>query len=116
MLTMIHMMVILLITVFLMMLINFISKKTMIDMQKSSPFECGFNPVSNKRLPFSIHFFLTAVIFLIFDIEIIIIMPMIMTIKSTILINWVLTSCLFVLVLIMGLYHEWLNGMLNWTK
>lgn len=72
--------------------------------------------MSNKRLPFSIHFFLVAVIFLIFDIEIIIILPIIITIKYTIIKYWLLTSSLFVAVLIIGLYHEWYNGILKWTK
>nr|QWC53781.1 NADH dehydrogenase subunit 3 [Carinata rufipenna] len=98
------------------MLLIMISKKSVIDLQKSSPFECGFNPMSYSRLPFSIHFFLIAVIFLIFDIEIIIIIPMILLIKSTKLLFWTMTSLTFIIILIIGLYHEWYNGMLNWTS
>nr|YP_010835917.1 NADH dehydrogenase subunit 3 [Apphia sp. 1 SJ-2023a]WGC89436.1 NADH dehydrogenase subunit 3 [Apphia sp. 1 SJ-2023a] len=93
-----------------------LSKKSIIDLQKSSPFECGFNPMSYSRLPFSIHFFLIAVLFLIFDIEIIIIVPMIMILKYTKLIFWLMTSLIFIIILIIGLYHEWYNGMLNWTN
>nr|YP_010363492.1 NADH dehydrogenase subunit 3 [Atkinsoniella thalia]UNZ12593.1 NADH dehydrogenase subunit 3 [Atkinsoniella thalia] len=96
-------------------MIGIVSKKSIIDLQKSTPFECGFNPMSYKRLPFSIHFFLIAVIFLIFDIEIIIIIPMIFTLKSSMLMYWLITSTVFVLILILGLFHEWYNGMLNWT-
>nr|YP_010930312.1 NADH dehydrogenase subunit 3 [Apphia nigricauda]WKK49901.1 NADH dehydrogenase subunit 3 [Apphia nigricauda] len=107
--------VLLIILVVSIMLIT-ISKKSIIDLQKSSPFECGFNPMSYSRLPFSIHFFLIAVIFLIFDIEIIIIIPMILLIKSTKLLFWMLTSLIFIIILIIGLYHEWYNGMLNWTN
>nr|QJT42835.1 NADH dehydrogenase subunit 3 [Empoascanara dwalata] len=98
------------------LLIVMINKKQISDSQKSSPFECGFNPMTFKRLPFSIHFFLIAVIFLIFDIEIIIILPMILTLKSSQMTAWLLTSTIFILILILGLYHEWINGMLNWTK
>lgn len=97
-------------------LIIIISKKPIIDLQKSTPFECGFNPITYKRLPFSIHFFLIAVIFLIFDIEIIIIIPIILTIKSSYLNAWILTSTLFIVILIVGLYYEWSGGILNWTK
>nr|YP_010531287.1 NADH dehydrogenase subunit 3 [Mileewa lamellata]UXX17546.1 NADH dehydrogenase subunit 3 [Mileewa lamellata] len=104
------------ITMFILILIIMISKKSIIDMQKSSPFECGFNPTSKKRLPFSIHFFLIAVIFLIFDIEIIIIIPMILTLKSTVIIYWINTIISLMIVLLLGLYHEWYNGMLKWTK
>nr|YP_010835904.1 NADH dehydrogenase subunit 3 [Apphia rufipenna]WGC89423.1 NADH dehydrogenase subunit 3 [Apphia rufipenna] len=106
------MMLICLISIMLVIL----SKKSVIDLQKSSPFECGFNTMSYSRLPFSIHFFLIAVLFLIFDIEIIIIIPMIMLMKSTKLLFWLFTSLIFVFILIIGLYHEWYNGMLNWTN
>nr|WRY72441.1 NADH dehydrogenase subunit 3 [Typhlocyba bilaminata] len=115
-LSMKHMMIIIMIMLVMMLLMLMISKKTVAEWQKSTPFECGFNPMSFKRLPFSIHFFLIAVIFLIFDIEIIIILPMTMTIKSTLIKTWMITSITFVMILIMGLYHEWLNGMLQWTK
>nr|YP_010363453.1 NADH dehydrogenase subunit 3 [Atkinsoniella curvata]UNZ12554.1 NADH dehydrogenase subunit 3 [Atkinsoniella curvata] len=107
--------IIILLIMMISMLIMIVSKKSIIDLQKSTPFECGFNPMSYKRLPFSIHFFLIAVIFLIFDIEIIIIIPMIFTLKSSMLMYWLITSTMFVLILILGLFHEWYNGMLNWT-
>nr|YP_009439682.1 NADH dehydrogenase subunit 3 [Yanocephalus yanonis]ATG83155.1 NADH dehydrogenase subunit 3 [Yanocephalus yanonis] len=97
-------------------LIIMLSKKVSIDMQKATPFECGFNPMSYPRVPFSIHFFLIAVIFLVFDIEIILIMPMILTMKTSMTKFWVITSFMFVTILIWGLYHEWKNGMINWAS
>nr|YP_009947347.1 NADH dehydrogenase subunit 3 [Metidiocerus sp. ZB-2019]QOH91845.1 NADH dehydrogenase subunit 3 [Metidiocerus sp. ZB-2019] len=115
-LTFMHMMVILMIIVLIMFMLIMISSKSIMDMEKLTPFECGFNPMSNKRLPFSIHFFLIAVIFLIFDIEIIIILPMIITMKYIMFKYWIMTSLLFIIVLLLGLYHEWYNGMLKWTQ
>nr|YP_010849312.1 NADH dehydrogenase subunit 3 [Krisna quadrimaculosus]WGG89452.1 NADH dehydrogenase subunit 3 [Krisna quadrimaculosus] len=108
--------IIMLILMLISMLILMTTKKKKLIMQKSSPFECGFNPLSNKRLPFSIHFFLIAIIFLIFDIEIIIIMPSIMMMKFSLMKFWMVTSITTMIIIIMGLYHEWMNGMLNWTK
>nr|ATF28662.1 NADH dehydrogenase subunit 3 [Typhlocyba sp. EMHAU-15062510] len=110
-----HLLMILIIVIAIMILVLAISKKTIVDLQKSTPFECGFNPMTFKRLPFSIHFFLIAVIFLIFDIEIIIILPMTLTLKSSLIKMWMLTGTIFMIILVIGLYHEWTNGMLNWT-
>nr|WAP91729.1 NADH dehydrogenase subunit 3 [Idiocerini gen. 'Neoamritatus' sp.] len=107
---------IMLIIIVIMIMLIMISKKSIIDNEKLTPFECGFNPMSSKRLPFSIHFFLIAVVFLIFDIEIIIILPMILTMKYTMIKYWIITSLLFIIVLMMGLYHEWYHGMLKWTN
>nr|ATD53005.1 NADH dehydrogenase subunit 3 [Psammotettix sp. EMHAU-2015-Zz053036] len=100
----------------LIMVILMVSKKVMVDSQKATPFECGFNPMTYTRLPFSIHFFLIAVIFLIFDIEIIMILPMILTMKVTVIFYWIITTISFTIILLIGLIHEWNNGMIDWTS
>nr|DAZ87566.1 TPA_asm: NADH dehydrogenase subunit 3 [Dichelops melacanthus] len=100
----------------LMMVCTLISKTSMKDREKSSPFECGFDPKSSSRTPFSIQFFLIAVLFLIFDIEIAIMLPIILTMKWSMTKTWILTIMIFICVLILGLYHEWNNGVLEWAK
>nr|AXS65716.1 NADH dehydrogenase subunit 3 [Cerambycidae sp. 7 KM-2017] len=107
---------ILIIMVILTLILNLISKKTFYDREKSSPFECGFDPKSSARLPFSIQFFLIAVIFLIFDVEITLLLPLIITMKISNMINYFMISFFFIMVLIIGLFHEWNQGALNWTK
>nr|YP_009750101.1 NADH dehydrogenase subunit 3 [Enoplops potanini]QIJ46461.1 NADH dehydrogenase subunit 3 [Enoplops potanini] len=99
----------------LMMLCTIISKKTMMDREKMSPFECGFDPKKSARSPFSIQFFLIAILFLIFDVEITIILPMIITLKTSNIMSWSMTMIMFITVLTLGLYYEWKNGMLEWT-
>nr|UQJ73324.1 NADH dehydrogenase subunit 3 [Potthastia sp. 2XL] len=108
--------VIMIIASVVMILASLLSKKTMTDREKSSPFECGFDPMNSSRLPFSIRFFLIAVIFLIFDVEIALILPMIMILKFSNLFMWSLTAIIFIMILLIGLYHEWNQGALNWSN
>nr|YP_011017065.1 NADH dehydrogenase subunit 3 [Saldoida armata]WQB61743.1 NADH dehydrogenase subunit 3 [Saldoida armata] len=108
---------IMLITMSMMIMImcSMISSKSKMNQEKMSPFECGFDPKSSPRLPFSIQFFLIAVLFLIFDIEIVIILPMVITIKMNMTTAWMVTVTLFTLILVGGLMHEWKNGVLEWA-
>nr|YP_009491795.1 NADH dehydrogenase subunit 3 [Cardiodactylus muiri]AWI49118.1 NADH dehydrogenase subunit 3 [Cardiodactylus muiri] len=100
----------------LMLLSLMLSKKSITDREKNSPFECGFDPKSSARLPFSLRFFLIAVIFLIFDVEITLIMPVIITMNLSNSISWMLTLSFFIIILILGLYHEWYQGALDWAN
>nr|ACA62388.1 NADH dehydrogenase subunit 3 [Drosophila fraburu] len=113
---MLIMLIILMVSLIVMILASILSKKTLMDREKSSPFECGFDPKSSCRLPFSLRFFLISIIFLIFDVEIALILPMIMILKFSNLIVWTFTSIIFILILLIGLYHEWNQGMLNWSN
>nr|YP_010309880.1 NADH dehydrogenase subunit 3 [Biston regalis]UMR55008.1 NADH dehydrogenase subunit 3 [Biston regalis] len=101
----------------IMMLISiFLSKKSFMDREKSSPFECGFDPKSSARIPFSLHFFLITMIFLIFDVEIALIFPIIKLFKLVNFMIWMKVSFFFFIILLIGLYHEWNQNMLNWTN
>nr|YP_010586634.1 NADH dehydrogenase subunit 3 [Uenoa lobata]UZZ44448.1 NADH dehydrogenase subunit 3 [Uenoa lobata] len=105
-----------LITNIMMMLAFILSKKSFNEIEKLSPFECGFDPISNPRLPFSLHFFLITIIFVIFDIEITILFPLVTSTEITNYNNWSLITIMFLIILLMGLYYEWNMGMLNWNK
>nr|WNL53776.1 NADH dehydrogenase subunit 3 [Microtermes sp. B MLW-2023a] len=100
----------------IMMLTTLISKKNNEDREKSSPFECGFDPKNSARLPFSSRFFLIAVIFMIFDVEIALLLPMPITMMTSNMKAWMMVSTLFLLILILGLYHEWNQGSLEWSN
>nr|YP_010895281.1 NADH dehydrogenase subunit 3 [Themira nigricornis]WJW73872.1 NADH dehydrogenase subunit 3 [Themira nigricornis] len=108
--------IIMTISVVVMFLASILSKKSFGDREKNSPFECGFDPKSSSRLPFSLRFFLITIIFLIFDVEITLILPMILIINFSNIFIWTITSFIFLLILIFGLYHEWNQGMLEWTN
>nr|WCB98534.1 NADH dehydrogenase subunit 3 [Bactrocera umbrosa] len=108
--------ILIIITSVVMMLASILSKKALADREKSSPFECGFDPKSSSRLPFSLRFFLITIIFLIFDVEIALILPMVLIISISDIMMWATTSIVFIIILIIGLYHEWNQGMLNWSN
>nr|AJQ21595.1 NADH dehydrogenase subunit 3 [Osedax mucofloris] len=96
-----------------MMLAWWLSSRPNPTLNKYSPYECGFDPKNTARIPFSLRFFLLAVIFLVFDVEIVLIIPIPMTLilspTSTMLLG---VSIAFILIL--GLFHEWNEGSLNW--
>nr|QSZ78282.1 NADH dehydrogenase subunit 3 [Leptocimbex praiaformis] len=98
----------------IMMIASTLSKKSMYDREKNSPFECGFDPMSTTRMTFSIRFFLIAIIFLIFDVEIALMLPMVMVLSISNLKLWMLMSSYFIIILILGTYYEWKFGSLNW--
>lgn len=94
---------------------SFIAFKRNISREKKSPFECGYDPKRFARLPFSLHFYLLAVIFLIFDVEITIIIPMPLILLTIKYYNWIILVTTFILILVWGAIHEWKEGALNWT-
>nr|AJM70182.1 NADH dehydrogenase subunit 3 [Alpheus lobidens] len=100
----------------LMIISSLLSKKTINDREKNSPFECGFDPKGSARMPFSLRFFLIAVIFLIFDVEITLLLPLVPIISLSNIKSWVMTGVFFLLILLLGLYHEWAQGALDWAE
>nr|BDQ44290.1 NADH dehydrogenase subunit 3 [Metaphire communissima] len=86
------------------------------DREKSTPFECGFDPKNTARIPFSMRFFLLAIIFIVFDIEIVLLMPIPTMLMTSYNPHIILTYSVFIIVLIVGLVHEWNEGSLDWSK
>lgn len=84
------------------------------DKEKLSIFECGFNPFLKLRVPFSIHFFKILLIFLLFDLEIVVILPI--PLRNKIREEILFYIRLIILILIFGLFYEWKEGGLEWLK
>nr|YP_010736137.1 NADH dehydrogenase subunit 3 [Postolata guangxiensis]WEL36023.1 NADH dehydrogenase subunit 3 [Postolata guangxiensis] len=83
--------------------------------EKSSPFECGFDPVGSSRVPFSLRFFLLAVIFVVFDVEIVLLFPVVMVVGSPLMwVGGLFTLLVFLVLLFGGVIHEWREGSLEW--
>nr|AEB98491.1 NADH dehydrogenase subunit 3 [Mentocrex kioloides kioloides]AEB98493.1 NADH dehydrogenase subunit 3 [Mentocrex kioloides kioloides] len=86
------------------------------DPEKLSPYECGFDPLGSARLPFSIRFFLVAILFLLFDLEIALLLPLPWAIQlqhPTTTLTWTTT---LILLLTLGLIYEWMQGGLEWAE
>nr|YP_011011199.1 NADH dehydrogenase subunit 3 [Mus macedonicus]WPW52302.1 NADH dehydrogenase subunit 3 [Mus macedonicus]WPW52315.1 NADH dehydrogenase subunit 3 [Mus macedonicus] len=84
--------------------------------EKANPYECGFDPTSSARLPFSMKFFLVAITFLLFDLEIALLLPLpwaIQTIKTSTMMTM---AFILVTILSLGLAYEWMQKGLEWTE
>nr|ACR50281.1 NADH dehydrogenase subunit 3 [Dascyllus melanurus] len=86
------------------------------DQEKLSPYECGFDPLGSARLPFSMRFFLVAILFLLFDLEIALLLPLPWGDQlSSPLLTFTWASTVLIL-LTLGLIYEWLQGGLEWAE
>nr|YP_006460249.1 NADH dehydrogenase subunit 3 [Lateolabrax maculatus]AFJ54017.1 NADH dehydrogenase subunit 3 [Lateolabrax maculatus]AKJ83307.1 NADH dehydrogenase subunit 3 [Lateolabrax maculatus] len=86
------------------------------DHEKLSPYECGFDPLGSARLPFSLRFFLIAILFLLFDLEIALLLPLPWGDQlSSPLLTFKMASVVLVL-LTLGLIYEWTQGGLEWAE
>nr|BAX90086.1 NADH dehydrogenase subunit 3 [Peltocephalus dumerilianus] len=84
--------------------------------EKLSPYECGFNPLAPAWLPFSVRFFLVAILFLLFDLEIALLLPLPWAIQlpsPNQSLTWMAT---ILALLTLGFTYEWSQGGLEWPE
>nr|BAJ54370.1 NADH dehydrogenase subunit 3 [Cromeria nilotica] len=86
------------------------------DMEKLSPYECGFDPLGSARLPFSMRFFLVAILFLLFDLEIALLLPLPWGAQLTDPISTLFMATAVLVLLTLGLIYEWMQGGLEWAE
>nr|ACL82381.1 NADH dehydrogenase subunit 3 [Kenopia striata] len=86
------------------------------DSEKLSPYECGFDPLGSARLPFSIRFFLVAILFLLFDLEIALLLPLPWAIQLQDPLATLTWASILILLLTLGLVYEWMQGGLEWAE
>ena len=94
-------------SIVIILLIFFVRKKSNLDREKLSPFECGFSTISERRNPISLRFFLVTLIFLVFDIELILLFPFIFKIFYSLTIPGLCLFIIFLSLLSVGLFLEW---------
>nr|YP_001816863.1 NADH dehydrogenase subunit 3 [Arapaima gigas]ABQ11863.1 NADH dehydrogenase subunit 3 [Arapaima gigas] len=86
------------------------------DSEKLSPYECGFDPMGSARLPFSLRFFLVAILFLLFDLEIALLLPLPWGNQLTDPLHAFIWATAILTLLIIGFVYEWAQGGLEWAE
>ncbi len=83
------------------------------DSEKLSPYECGFEAFEDARMKFDVRYYLVAILFIIFDLEIAFLFPWAIVLQE---IGWFgfLAMCLFLGILVIGFIYEWKKGALEW--
>nr|YP_003345392.1 NADH dehydrogenase subunit 3 [Myroconger compressus]BAI53231.1 NADH dehydrogenase subunit 3 [Myroconger compressus] len=101
---------------FLLITVSFWLPQMNPNSEKLSPYECGFDPLGSARLPFSMRFFLVAILFLLFDLEIALLLPLPWGDQLPDTTQTLLWTTLILALLTAGLAYEWSQGGLEWAE
>ena len=93
--------------------LNFVFSPKNPDPEKLSAYECGFEPFSDSRMEFDVRFYLVAILFIIFDLEIAFLFPWAISL-GTIGLYGYLSMLIFLFILTIGYIYEWKKGALDW--
>ena len=83
------------------------------DKEKLSPYECGFEPFEDSRMKFDVRYYLVAILFIIFDLEIAFLFPWAVSLDAVGGFGLVAMG-IFLAVLVVGFIYEWKKGALEW--
>nr|YP_009502685.1 NADH dehydrogenase subunit 3 [Parahyaena brunnea]AWW14509.1 NADH dehydrogenase subunit 3 [Parahyaena brunnea]AWW14522.1 NADH dehydrogenase subunit 3 [Parahyaena brunnea]AWW14535.1 NADH dehydrogenase subunit 3 [Parahyaena brunnea]AWW14548.1 NADH dehydrogenase subunit 3 [Parahyaena brunnea]AWW14561.1 NADH dehydrogenase subunit 3 [Parahyaena brunnea] len=100
----------------LLVLIAFWLPQLNVYAEKASPYECGFDPMGSARLPFSMKFFLVAITFLLFDLEIALLLPLPWASQTNNLSTMLTMALLLISLLAASLAYEWTQKGLEWSE
>ena len=84
------------------------------DIEKVSAYECGFHPFDDSRATFDVRFYLVAILFIIFDLEITFLFPWSINLNEMQYLGY-LSMLAFIYILLIGFVYEWKNGALEWV-
>jgi NADH-ubiquinone oxidoreductase chain 3 len=100
----------------ILLLVSFFLAPNLADSEKLSPYECGFTPIEGQtRAPFSIHFYIVAILFLVFDLEILLLYPIGVTLLEVTPYGFVFVLIFFT-ILTVGFIFEFVKGLLNFPE
>ncbi len=83
------------------------------DSEKNSPYECGFEAFEDSRMKFDIRYYLVAILFIIFDLEIAFLFPWAIVIHEVGFVG-LISMAIFLMILVVGFIYEWKKGALEW--
>lgn len=83
------------------------------DSEKLSPYECGFEAFEDARMKFDVRYYLVAILFILFDLEIAFLFPWAVVMKEIGLFGFV-AMMIFLGILVVGFIYEWMKGALEW--
>ena len=83
------------------------------DSEKNSPYECGFAAFEDSRMKFDVRYYLVAILFIIFDLEIAFLVPWAVVLQEIGLFGF-LSMMVFLGILVIGFIYEWRKGALEW--
>tara|TARA_Y100000590_G_C15174679_1_gene808768 strand:- start:211 stop:567 length:357 start_codon:yes stop_codon:yes gene_type:complete len=93
--------------------LNYLASPKNPDPEKLSPYECGFEPFNDSRMEFDVRFYLVAILFIIFDLEIAFLFPWAISLGKIGLFGFV-SMMIFLFILTIGFIYEWKKGALDW--
>ncbi len=94
-------------------LVNFIFSPKKPDPEKLSAYECGFEPFNDSRMEFDVRFYLVAILFIIFDLEIAFLFPWAISLGKIGIFGFI-SMMIFLFILTVGFIYEWKKGALDW--
>ena len=83
------------------------------DAEKNSPYECGFEAFEDARMKFDVRYYLVAILFILFDLEIAFLFPWAVVLQEIGLFGFV-AMMVFLAILVVGFIYEWMKGALEW--
>ncbi|WP_116812849.1 NADH-quinone oxidoreductase subunit A [Steroidobacter cummioxidans] len=83
------------------------------DAEKLSPYECGFEAYSDTRMKFDVRYYLVAILFIVFDLEIAFLFPWAVALDAVGMVGLAAMG-VFLLILVVGFVYEWKKGALEW--
>ena len=95
------------------LIIGRLGSKSRGDAQKLSPYECGFEAFEDSRMKFDVRYYLVAILFIVFDLEIAFLFPWAVVLESIGVFGLVAMG-IFLFILVVGFIYEWKKGALEW--